>query len=269
MEMGFEGYGIFWAIVEELRKENDYRYPISDIQLLAYSLRVDLQKIEKIIANYDLFHQEGGYFYSNSLIRRMEKAEKTSEKGRDRANKRWGKDADTGVGMMQKPMQEICHNDAKQDADSASGHASISAMQIKGKEIKEKKRENTPLPPSEEMDFDITGQIARYFGIRQYAQHQVYSRITRFVQNLHDKGLFEVLEDQFKHYCLVKDLNPGYKHNIDKYLGTFESEYSDGAWNTENWKVKYDEALQKNKSSERSKAAEAPKIKGSFIVGKK
>ncbi len=34
-ELGLEGYGIFFMLLETLREQADYRYPIEDLDLLA------------------------------------------------------------------------------------------------------------------------------------------------------------------------------------------------------------------------------------------
>ena len=72
MDKGYEGYGIYWAIIESLRRSEDY-YLDFDPMVLGYSLRVDESKVAEIIKDYDLFEfdTERQRFCSRSLIRRM------------------------------------------------------------------------------------------------------------------------------------------------------------------------------------------------------
>lgn len=86
-EMGMEGYGIFWALIEKLRSEKDYKLPIKLIPFLAKRWGVDYEKVEKVVNNYDLFKKSSEKFYSLRLIKSMEKK---SEAGKAAAAKRWG-----------------------------------------------------------------------------------------------------------------------------------------------------------------------------------
>ena len=67
-----EGYGIFWMLVETLRDQPDYKYPLKLIPALARRYNTTAEKIKAVIMNFDLFQIEGDeFFYSDSLIRRM------------------------------------------------------------------------------------------------------------------------------------------------------------------------------------------------------
>ena len=86
MQYGMEGYGIYFGIIEILREQYQYTLYIGDIKAISFDLRVDLEKIEDIILNYNLFKVEGDLFYSKSLKRRLEcmdeKKKKRVEAGR-------------------------------------------------------------------------------------------------------------------------------------------------------------------------------------------
>ncbi len=67
-----EGYGIFWMLVETLRDQPDYKYPMNLISALARRYNTTAEKIKAVIMNFDLFSIENEeFFYSESLIRRM------------------------------------------------------------------------------------------------------------------------------------------------------------------------------------------------------
>ena len=87
MKYGMEGYGIYFGIIEILREQKDYILTFNDIDSISFDLRVDKEKIEDVIQNYDLFKIEGHtMFYSKSLKRRLEcmdeKKKKRQEAGR-------------------------------------------------------------------------------------------------------------------------------------------------------------------------------------------
>ncbi|SHH89918.1 protein of unknown function [Chryseobacterium oranimense] len=93
MKHGWEGYGVYWALVEKLRESSGYM-SICDYNIIAYDLRTDAALIKSIIENFRLFsfteiENLGKCFYSESLKNRMEKK---SSKARESANKRWGRE---------------------------------------------------------------------------------------------------------------------------------------------------------------------------------
>lgn len=106
MAHGYEGYGIFWAIIEMLRTATNYKMQL-DFKRIAFALHVDSKKVESIICDFELFDCIGGLhnlheckddlhkktFFSKSLNRRMKLKESISEKRRQAAMARWNGDA--------------------------------------------------------------------------------------------------------------------------------------------------------------------------------
>lgn len=94
-QMGMEGYGMFWALVEKLRQQPDYKLPVVLIPALAARFGVSEAKLKTVIANYGLFIVENDtVFFSKSLIDRMALMDNKKEINRLRALKgakaRWG-----------------------------------------------------------------------------------------------------------------------------------------------------------------------------------
>jgi hypothetical protein len=85
-QLGMEGYGIFWAIIEKLRNEAEYRLPLSVTASFARRWGTSREKVDTVILKYGLFIVEDEYFFSLRLRRSM--IEK-SEKARVSANYRW------------------------------------------------------------------------------------------------------------------------------------------------------------------------------------
>lgn len=68
-ELGVEGYGIFFMLLEVLRDQVDYKYPTTDIDLLAEEFGCSEQKIRVVICNYQLFvTDEEKLFFSPKLF---------------------------------------------------------------------------------------------------------------------------------------------------------------------------------------------------------
>ena len=68
-EMGMEGYGIFWALLEVLRAQPDYTYPLENIPLVAYKYRTESEKVRRVVFDFGLFNVvDDKIFFSNGLI---------------------------------------------------------------------------------------------------------------------------------------------------------------------------------------------------------
>lgn len=126
MAHGYEGYGIFWAVVEMLRTATNYRMQL-DSKRIAFALHADEEKVKSVLCDFKLFeckavlHEE--MFFSKSLNRRMKLKEEISEKRRNAAMSRWNSPAKA----MQMHSKSI---------------ASVEQVQCnKGKKVKERKKE--------------------------------------------------------------------------------------------------------------------------------
>jgi hypothetical protein len=95
-QLGLEGYGIYWCLIEMLRDTPDYKLSIETLEDIAFSLNTPKEKIETVIKAYDLFVIDDQQFFSERLIRNMEKYQhvkgKLSEAGKNGMKKRWSKE---------------------------------------------------------------------------------------------------------------------------------------------------------------------------------
>jgi len=94
---GMAGYGIFWAIVEDLYN-NANALPL-DCEAIAYDLRTDTKTITSIINDFGLFVIDGENFGSLSVERRLEQRNEKSQKARQSALSRWKKLPDDANAM--------------------------------------------------------------------------------------------------------------------------------------------------------------------------
>ena len=108
-DLGWEAYGIYWAIVEMLRDATDYRLK-TNYKVLAFSLHTTEDLITRIIMDYGLFSisEDRQFFSSASLTKRMEEKEVVSKKRRASAGTRWAK----GTASDATEMQMQCTTDA-------------------------------------------------------------------------------------------------------------------------------------------------------------
>lgn len=146
MKYGAEGYGVYFMLLERLRDEDDYKCLV-DLDIFSFDFRVDVDVIKSIIYDFNLFSfsDDGKYFYSDSLMRRMEikdkKKEELSEIRRMAANKRWEKEKGISTPLDANALQ----NDAKKRED---------------KIIKDK--ENIDKENKEKTDSEIKSAIFKY-----------------------------------------------------------------------------------------------------------
>lgn len=114
---GLLGYGIFWAIIEELYNNTNV-LPL-DYDTISYDLRIDKSVLISVINDYDLFVFDDNTFGSLSVERRLKERDERSHKARQSVLKRWNK--------------------AKEDTNVLQPNNEPNTIkEIKGKEIKGK-----------------------------------------------------------------------------------------------------------------------------------
>jgi len=84
---GMIGYGIYWAIVEDLY--NNANALRTDYDGIAFDLRVDSEIVASVVQDFDLFEISGNFFGSKSVKRRLDERNIKSVKARESASYRW------------------------------------------------------------------------------------------------------------------------------------------------------------------------------------
>ena len=136
-EMGYEGLGLYWCIVEILYESGGYA-PINSLSDIAYSLRTDEEKISPIIYNFGLFQYDGENFWSNSALERLEMRAEKSTKAKELSNKRWNKkdnnaDRNADRNAINKVNKESKVNKVKEI--KKEGEAYAPALSVKNDEL--------------------------------------------------------------------------------------------------------------------------------------
>lgn len=88
MKLGQEGKGVYWDLIEILFEEGG-KLLLSECESYAFALRVDLKVIQSLINDFELFKKDDIYFWSNSVLKRLEIRENKSIKASENARKRW------------------------------------------------------------------------------------------------------------------------------------------------------------------------------------
>lgn len=86
---GWLGYGIFWAIIEDLY-QNANALPLH-YDSIAYDMRTTPDIIKSIVLDFELFVINGDFFSSKSVQERLDKRNSKSIKAKESAEKRWNK----------------------------------------------------------------------------------------------------------------------------------------------------------------------------------
>jgi hypothetical protein len=101
-ELGIEGYGIYFMLLETLRDQHDMMYPLADCDLLAEEFGTSDAKIKTVLCNYELFDFDiDNRFFSPKMLVYLEPYFKMKEQrivaGKASAAKRLLNDRSTTV----------------------------------------------------------------------------------------------------------------------------------------------------------------------------
>ena len=128
-ELGLEGYAIYFQLLEILREQLDYKYPVNDIDLLADEMGTSEPKVKAVIGNYDLFtlDEDNNFFSIKQLYYLQPYIEKT-QRARIAAKKRWDNVNDDANAMQ---MHSKCNADAMQVKESKVKESKIKETKLK------------------------------------------------------------------------------------------------------------------------------------------
>lgn len=151
MRHKWEGYGIFWAIIEKLRDSSDYMCVV-DYDIIAYDLRADTATIKSIVEEFGLFAftEDRKCFYSESLMKRMAVMDKTSELQRERVRKRWERQK-MDEGNSEK---ETYRGNTTVEPRNNGGNTDVIPNHTNKTKIKETKESNTNVLPKKAASSD-------------------------------------------------------------------------------------------------------------------
>ena len=129
-KLGFEGYGLFWAIIEELY--NNANALPTHYEGIAFDMRTHEDLVKSVVEDFDLFVVHEGNFGSISVERRINERNEKSKKAKNSADFRWSN-----------------ANESKKDANEMRTQCDGNAIKKeRNKEVKEIKKvdANAPIP---------------------------------------------------------------------------------------------------------------------------
>ena len=85
---GAAAYGVYWYVLEELY-ESGGRMLFEEIESISNALCVRKDFVASVIKSFSLFQYDSESFWSDEVIKQIEKRQKLKEKRKEAANKRW------------------------------------------------------------------------------------------------------------------------------------------------------------------------------------
>jgi hypothetical protein len=121
-QLGMEGYGIYWFIIERLADAGG-KLPLELIPVLAMQMQSTDIKVKGVIMQFDLFRIDEGEFYSERLNEHLGLRAKLSESGKNGALTRWKNGDANGVAIgepnakkrKEKEIKENINNNNNKD----------------------------------------------------------------------------------------------------------------------------------------------------------
>lgn len=134
---GLAGYGLYWSLIERLRMaEGDYTCVVN-YNLISYDLRCPSTLVKAVVEDFGLFAftEDGERFYSESLMRRMQKKDEISANRSEAARKRWSAQ---GTHIQKKQ----CKSNAIASESTCKSNANASENLCYKSKVKESKVKN-------------------------------------------------------------------------------------------------------------------------------
>jgi hypothetical protein len=136
-DLGIEGYGIYFMVLEVLRDQQDFKYPIADLDLLADEFGTSESKLKVVVSNYDLFTLDAdNNFFSMKQMLYMQPYLDKSERARKAAQLRWSGISDANA------------------LPNADANAMPIRMQVKESKVKESKVKEEKVLTARELIFE-------------------------------------------------------------------------------------------------------------------
>lgn len=157
-EFGWEGYGIYWALIERMRDTSEYRIRRRAEKAVGMSLGVAPELFEGIIAlclDVGLFEADDDHLWSPALVRRMAEVDEKRKK-RQQAGKKGGRaskstpDPDPepppvgDSGKQSSSNAQALLPDSESNAEAKPKQSESNAKQGKERKGKKRKEEENP-----------------------------------------------------------------------------------------------------------------------------
>lgn len=196
-EKGWEGYGIFWAIIEKLAQEPCHKL-LKLYDRIAFVLRTKFELVKSIVEDYKLFQIDDQFFWSERLNKHFEKRAILAEKGRIGGLKR--------VANSKPPLKPAL----KPPLDDPS---SIKENKIKEKENKDKDKSSLIL--SLDGDKSPKNQNQKINSFKSLSEHDFMVSLAEYEKEFSTHLIFE-----FGQYWTEKNSNGVMKFQLQETWDT-------------------------------------------------
>jgi len=167
-ELGLEGYGAFWVLLELLAVAPEYELEYEP-ERIAYQLRLDTTKLKHIIEKSRLFVVKDGVFFSKSLKNRLGILDEISVKRAAAADAKWAKYHAKNANAEQKQNKSNA-NAVQTDAKERKGKESKLNKRKGFKEVhsgqsqkpKRNKADGVPMPEDIKQKFRDAGMLVNF-----------------------------------------------------------------------------------------------------------
>lgn len=117
-QLGMEGYGIYWFLIENLADAGGY-LPFKIVPVLAMQMHTSEVKVMAVINQFELFEVDDNQFFSARLLDHLKVRNELSEQGKKGAIARWGnrganRGANGGANAKERKGKEIKVKESKE-----------------------------------------------------------------------------------------------------------------------------------------------------------
>lgn len=120
-KFNWQGYGIYWGIVEFLHN-NGNTIDLDELPVLANNLNCEFETLKSIICDFELFFIEKNKIYSKRIAKNLKQQKEKSKKAKQSAMQRWQQKSD--------------------DANALQTHSERNANKVNKSKVKESKLNN-------------------------------------------------------------------------------------------------------------------------------
>lgn len=194
--LGMEGYGIYFALIEILREQEDFKLPMEALTDIAFDLHTSEEKVKTVVGAYELFLVEDERFFSARLIRSMSdlnaKRQKYIDAGRKGGEASVKHRLSDGQALNKSKLKEIYKNYLFFDEEFLITWNKYLSMRVKIKK-----------PATEDAEILGLNKLSKLSNNKKSLAIEI---VEQSIMNSW-QGIFELKEDLFKQQKLEQNTN--------------------------------------------------------------
>lgn len=162
-----EGYGMYWQIIEMMYEQPEKKLSLNRLDAIAMQMHCKADKVHSFVDAcskdpINLFIKNGEFFWSESVLRRVQKRKQIKDVRTKAANKRWENEQNDNNGM--------------QVQSKSNANALQTDAKVKQSDAKKRKGKKVPLSffpfKSNTKNLGLSGQIKKLY--------EIWNRVTYF-----------------------------------------------------------------------------------------